>query len=88
MPFWFAPAADENSLGDMWLFSTYEFVCLFGERQDGDQCFHSHNTCIAIELAVHMLIWCVVPFISVQFIGFGVLIKMIKINQSINMWSN
>lgn len=59
-----------------------------GGWQDRDKCFHSHNIYMTIELAVQTLIWCLGPFISLQSTGFGALIKMIKINQSINMWSN
>ena len=61
-------------------------VC--GGWQDGDKCFHPHNIYMTIELAVKMLIWCLGPFIFVQFIGFGVPIKMMNISLSVNMWSN
>lgn len=43
---------------------------------------------MTIELAVQMLIWCADPFISAQSIGFGVLIKMIKMSQSISVGPN
>lgn len=59
-----------------------------GGWQDRNKCFHSHNIYMTIELAVQTLIWCLGPFISLQSTGFGALIKMIKINQSINTWSN
>lgn len=90
MPFWFAPAADKKShraRGCLAHMNLCAYVCV-GGWQDGDKYFHSHNTCMTIELAVQMLIWCLGFFISAQFVGFGVLIKMIKISQSINMWSN
>ena len=47
-----------------------------------------HHIYMTIELAFQTLIWGLGPFISVQSIGFGDLIKMIKISQSINMRSN
>lgn len=47
-----------------------------------------HHIYMTIELAFQTLIWGLGPFISVQSIGFGALIKMIKISQSINMQSN
>lgn len=47
-----------------------------------------HHIYMTIELAFQTLIWDLGLFISVQSIGFGALSKMIKISQSISMWSS
>lgn len=90
MPFWFVLAADIIPMGLM-VFNVYEFVTVFVcvcDEKDADKYFHSHNVYIPIELAVQTLTWYLGPFISVLSIGFGTLIKMIKISHSINMQSN
>lgn len=43
---------------DLWLFSTYKFVCLCcGGGQDGDKCFHSHHIYMTIAVAFQTLLW-------------------------------
>lgn len=80
MPFWFVLAADIIPMGTM-VFNIYEFVTVFVcvcDEKNVDKYFHSHNVYITIELAVQTLIWYLGPFVSMQSIGFGTLIKMIK----------
>ena len=79
---------------DLWLFGTCDLcacvgacVLVLGPGEDGHKCF-IHHIYMTTELAFQTLIWDLGLFTSVQSIGFGALIKMIKISQSISMWSN
>lgn len=66
---------------DLWLLSTYKFVCLcWGGGQDGDKCFHSHYIYMTIAFAFQTLLWGLGLFISVRSIGFGSLIKITEIS--------
>lgn len=86
MRFWCFSGCEALPRG-LWLFSTPDLSCLcWGQGRMGASVF-IHHTCMTIELALQTLIWGLGPFISVQSIGFGAVIKMIKISQSTTMWS-
>lgn len=71
---------------DLWLFSTYKFVCLCcGGGQDGDKCFRSHHIYMTIAVAFQTLLWGLgsFHFCAIYWIWFSY-----QDYWNINMWSN